>query len=143
MGAGLFDTGGSDSPVQAEAELRLDNVRLFHGRSWELVPAFGVMATDDSAYYGHGSFRFNLRAGERWVLSMYTGAGVFDRGDGKDLGHTVEFRSAMEFAYRFDDRSRLGLSVYHLSNASLSNNNPGTEVLTLHYSYPLNKLFGD
>ena len=33
------------------------------------------------------------------------------------MGHVVEFRSAVELAYRFSNRARLGLEFYHLSNA--------------------------
>jgi lipid A 3-O-deacylase len=42
----------------------------------------------------------------------------------------------MELAYRFDDRSRLGLSLSHYSNASLSDKNPGTEAIMINYSIP-------
>ncbi|MBT5810587.1 MAG: acyloxyacyl hydrolase, partial [Rhodospirillaceae bacterium] len=63
--------------------------------------------------------------------------------DGKDLGNTVEFRSGVELAYRLDDRARLGVAFHHISNASLSDNNPGTETLTLTFSLPLDNLFVD
>ncbi len=35
------------------------------------------------------------------------------------MGHVVEFRSAVELAYRFSNRARLGLEFYHLSNAEI------------------------
>ena len=57
------------------------------------------------------------------------------------MGHTVEFRSQLEFAYRFDNRSRLGFAISHYSNASLGDANPGTESLTLYYSVPFDKIF--
>lgn len=57
-----------------------------------------------------------------------------------DLGHELEFRSRLEFAYRFDDRSRVGLSFSHSSNASLGDTNPGTESLMLNYSIPFNAI---
>ncbi len=59
-------------------------------------------------------------------------------GDGKELGGTLEFRSAIELAYRFDDRSRLGIQVGHLSNAGIYAENPGTEFAILNYSIPTN-----
>jgi len=43
----------------------------------------------------------------------------------------------LEFAFRFDDRSRLGLSISHYSNAGLGDSNPGTESLMANYSIPL------
>ena len=49
---------------------------------------------------------------------------------------------AAAFAYRFDDYSRLSPGIAHLSNASLSDKNPGVETLTLSYSVPFAKLFG-
>ncbi len=54
----------------------------------------------------------------------------------------MEFRSQIEFAYRFDDRSRLGVAVSHMSNASLGESNPGTESAMLYYSLPFDTLFG-
>ena len=57
--------------------------------------------------------------------------------------HPLEFRSQIEFAYRFDDRSRLGLAVSHMSNASIANENPGTESAILYYSVPLSRIFGN
>ena len=96
------------------------------------------MASSDAAFYGYAGVLVDFYMGRRVVLTPSFAAGLYEDGDGKDLGHAVEFRSSMELAYRFDDRSRLGVSFYHLSNAGLSNNNPGTEVLSLNYSIPLN-----
>ena len=64
----------------------------------------------------------------------------FGETDDLDLGHVIEFRSQIEVAYRFDNRSRLGLSVSHYSNASLADENPGTESLLLNYSMPFKNL---
>ena len=55
------------------------------------------------------------------------GGDIYGEGDGKDLGHAIEFRSGIEVAYRFDDYSRLGLSFTHISNAGLDERNPGVE----------------
>ena len=76
--------------------------------------------------------------GRRWVLTP-SFAPTWWRGkmDDLDLGHGVEFRSQLEFAYRFDDRSRLGLSISHYSNAGLGDSNPGAESLMVKYSIPL------
>ena len=102
-----------------------------------LKPFAGVMLTTDSAGYGYAGLLFDLYIGRRLVFTPSLAAGLYEEGTGKDLGHVVEFRSAIELAYRFDDRSRLGLSFYHLSNASFGNTNPGAEVLSLSYSIVL------
>ena len=58
------------------------------------------------------------------------------------LGVTVaEFRTGIELAKRFRTGHRLGVSLAHLSNGSLSDKNPGTETLGLIYSIPLDFLF--
>ena len=64
-------------------------------------------------------------------------AGYYDKCNGFDLGHELEFRSSVELSYRFDNRTRLGVSFYHMSNASIDADNPGTEVLSIVYSIPL------
>ncbi len=101
-------------------------------------PFFGMMGTTDSALYAYGGFLLDLFYGRRFVVTPSLAAGYYEKGDGKELGHELEFRSSVEISYRFDDRSRVGLSFYHLSNASISSKNPGTEVLSIVYSMPLN-----
>ena len=104
---------------------------------WFLHPFVGGMATSTGSGYGYAGLRADLFLGRRVVLSGAEAVGAYVRGDGQDLGSILEFRSAAEIAYRFDNRSRLGLAFYHLSNASIGRINPGTEVLSLFYAIPL------
>ena len=71
------------------------------------------------------------------MLTPSLAPGLYREGGGKDLGHVIEFRSSVKLAYRFDNRARLGLDLYHLSNAGLANRNPGANALMLTYSMPL------
>ena len=66
----------------------------------------------------------------------FIAVGAFYKGSGKDLGSVVEFKTGGEFAYRFDDHSRLGLQFDHISNAGIGKHNPGTESLVLFWSFP-------
>ena len=131
FGLGYFDINDN----RGAAEFRLE--RRLNKSLWMTQPFVGVMGTGDAAIYGYGGIAFD------WVLSKFIftpsfAVGGYLDGDGKDLGHTIEFRSAVEIAYQFPDRHRLGLMFYHLSNASLADNNPGTEVLSFSYSIPFN-----
>lgn len=108
---------------------------------WKLRPFVGGFATSDASLYGYFGFMLNIYLGNRWVLIPNTAIGAYSEGDGEDLGHVIEFRSGFELAYRFDDRSRLGIAVHHLSNAGIGDENPGTETALLYYSVPLNSLF--
>ncbi|MBT5194166.1 MAG: acyloxyacyl hydrolase, partial [Rhodospirillaceae bacterium] len=96
---------------------------------------------------GHGfvgaGVLIDIFLGRRFVLTpSFAPHAYWGGNDDLDLGHTVEFRSQLELAYRFDNRSRLGLAISHYSNASLGDKNPGTETATLYYSLPLDNLFG-
>ena len=131
LAAGYYDINDDEDAAEFRAEFRARN------KLWIFKPFGGLMGTSDKAFYGYAGLLVDVYFGRRIVLTPSLAAGLYEDGDGKDLGHIVEFRSSIELAYRFDNRSRLGLSFYHLSNASLDDNNPGTEVLSLVYSIPL------
>lgn len=136
LSAGVFNVLNSDSSAEAGFELRLRT--LFEGtseRPWVLRPAVGAMANGDGGLYGYAGFRLELPLGERWLLVPQTAAGVYDRGDGKELGGSVQFRSGLELGYRFTEAHRLGAVFYHLSNAGLEDPNPGSESLALIWSW--------
>jgi hypothetical protein len=107
-----------------------------------LHPFIGAFGTSDSAFYGYFGLGLDLFFGRRIVITPNTAVGYFEKGSGKELGNRVEFRSGVEIAYRFDDKSRLGVAIHHLSNASLGDRNPGVENLIVTYALPLDKLLG-
>jgi len=74
------------------------------------------------------------------VVTPSATVGLWEKGNGKDLGSWVEFKTGAEFAYRFDDHSRLGLAFHHISNAGQTRRNPGEESLELVWSIPFNLL---
>ena len=84
-------------------------------------------------FFSNSSF-----AAERNDKNLLTfGGGIWDWNDA-ELGHIVEFRSGLDLAYRKENGGRIGVEVHHLSNASLDENNPGTETFLFTYSIPLN-----
>ena len=137
LSLGAFDTFDNKTAAEGRIEYRAD--RNF----WIFKPFSGFMATSDKAIYGYLGVLIDFYFGRRFVITPSFAPGAWSRGDGKDLGHWIEFRSQLEFAYRFDDRSRLGVSVSHYSNASLGDDNPGTESFMVNYSVPISRLFKD
>jgi hypothetical protein len=109
---------------------------------WLFKPFVGAMGTTDGASYYYAGVLIDVFLGRRVVVTPSFAPGYYARGSGYDLGHGVEFRSQLEVAYRFDDRSRLGVSFGHMSNAGLGDKNPGTESLMLNYSIPLSSITG-
>ena len=51
--------------------------------------------------------------------------GLYSQGDGKDLGHMVEFKSEVQISLDLPKESQFGFSYNHISNASLGDKNPG------------------
>lgn len=131
VSAGLFDIGQSEKAAEAGLEYRLEKIRLLR---LALTPTFGVTANEDGAFWGYAGFRWDLALGEKWIVTPNFAISLYEKGDSKDLGHTIEFRSGLEIARRFGD-GRLGLALYHLSNASISDHNPGEESLILTWSF--------
>ena len=138
VGGGYFDWNRQKSPA---AEFRLEY--RSDKKLWIFKPLGGLMGTSDGAVYAFAGVGVDVFFGRRVVVTPSFAPGYYHEGSGLDLGHELEFRSQIEFAYRFDDRSRLGVAVSHMSNASIGDTNPGTESAILYYSVPLSKLFGD
>lgn len=104
---------------------------------WHLVPGAGVTLAEEGAAYAYAALHFDIHLGRSWFLTPTIGAGAFRNGGNLDLGYALEFRTGLELSFRVADRYRLGLLGYHLSNASLSDDNPGTEVVELVFAIPL------
>ena len=137
IGAGYYDLFDDQSAGEARLEYRFSETqKLFF-----FTPFVGVTATTDAATYGYAGVGIDIFFGKRWVATPNFAVGLYGDGDGKDLGHAVEFRSGLEVAYLFDNYSRLGLSFTHISNAGLGERNPGVESLVVVYSMPFNALF--
>lgn len=133
LGAGFYDVNDNEEAVEFRLEWRGGTKYL-----WIFKPLLGVMGTSDKAAYGYAGFLTDFYFGRRIVLTPSFAAGYYFDGDGKDLGSAIEFRSGIELGWRFDNRSRISAILYHLSNAGIDDNNPGTEVISIGYSYPLN-----
>ncbi len=137
VGAGAFDFNrqkdqGAEFRVDYRTDYKLGIFKPF---------LTGAAISNGMTFFGAGIL-MDVYFGNRFVVTP-SFAPTWWRGktDDLDLGHGLEFRSQIEFAYRFDDRSRLGLAVSHSSNASIVDTNPGTESVLLNYSYPLGKVF--
>ena len=131
VSVGGFDVNDNESAGEFRIEYRSDRRYFF------LKPMIGAMLNTDGGVYGYGGINLDVFLGRRWVVMPNFAVGGYRRGSSKDLGSVIEFRSGLEIAYRFDDRSRLGVAFQHISNVSIDDNNPGTESLVLTYSIAL------
>lgn len=102
-----------------------------------LRPWLGLgWATDGAVFAGVGVAR-EWELSSRWEASMGFGPGYYERHEGTDLGSHLEFYSYVELGYRLRPERRLIFRLAHISNGSISDRNPGTELFTVGYAFSL------
>ena len=89
-----------------------------------LSPVTGLLITADNAGYIYTGVEAQYKLGPINFTPSFT-PGFYHEGNGKDLGHILEFKSELEFSFDFLNNSHLGFSYNHISNASLGDKNPG------------------
>ena len=89
-----------------------------------ISPVTGFMITENNAAYGYTGIQAFYNLGQLNFTPSFT-PGIYSQGDGKDLGHTIEFKSELQFSLDVFSNSELGFSYNHISNASLGEKNPG------------------
>jgi hypothetical protein len=127
--AGFFEVADSSPPIEAGFELRrttsVDNLDILAG----------ITGTEEGAGWVYGGARYDLVAAPSWLLAPGFAVALYEQGDGKDLGQTLEFRSSIEVARQISDRLSVGFIFYHLSNASMADHNPGANSLVLCFAF--------
>ena len=89
-----------------------------------LSPITGFMMTADNAKYAYTGVQAQYKIGALNIIPSFT-PGLYGEGDGKDLGHIIEFKSELQLSIDLLQNTELGFSYNHLSNASLGDKNPG------------------
>jgi len=70
-------------------------------------------------------------------IQLHAMTGLYEKGQGTDLGGPIEFRSGIEVAYHLENGMRLGLGWDHRSNLEIYARNPGVEMVHVRLSIPL------
>ena len=89
-----------------------------------LSPVSGALITADNASYVYTGVQAQYKIGALNLTPSFT-PGLYNSGNGKDLGHVVEFKSEIQLSLDLPRDSQFGFSYNHLSNASLGDKNPG------------------
>lgn len=101
----------------------------------------GLMANTDGSVFSYGAIYADIRLGDRVVVYPTTGLGGYSEGDNRDPGGVFQFHLDVTVAYRFEDDSSLGITVPHISNVSIHDENPGVESILLTHTVLLKRLF--
>ena len=142
-----FDGSSTNNAVDLRYERRFDKSLLRIGPEsydfFDVKPFAGFEGTSDSATYYLIGVYLDDNAGTLFtgkssnlLVTPSFGFGIYDNGDGKNLGNEIQFRTTIEFSYEFKNKNRIGLSFGHISNAGLGDDNPGVEILSLSYQIP-------
>lgn len=133
IGGGYYDVLDEDDAIDFRLEYRFaQNLGL------GIKPALTADMTSDGAIFaGLGLYR-DFFVNDSLYLTPSVGVNVYDEGEsGLNLGHDIEFRTQIEAGYERANHHRISLGFSHYSNASLSEENPGTEIVTLYYHFPV------
>ena len=87
-------------------------------------PITGGFVTENSAAYIYTGIEWNVEMGSLTFTPSFA-PGLYHEGDGKDLGHILEFKSEVQLTYSVSGNTNIGFSYNHVSNASLGDKNPG------------------
>jgi len=88
-------------------------------------PITGGFITENSAAYLYTGVEWNYAMGDKLKFTPSFAPGLYHEGDGKDLGHVLEFKTEVQLSYLVSESTNLGMSYNHISNASLGDKNPG------------------
>ncbi len=114
----------------------------FLQKFFTLQPFVGVETSSKGSFWGGAGLELDAHWGH-WFISPTVAVGAYDKGQGKDLGSTLEFRTTAEGGWQFANGLRLGLIFSHTSNANIVRRNPGTGALLVSLQVPIGALFGN
>ena len=89
-----------------------------------LSPITGGMITENNSTYFYTGVQAQYKIGSLNLNPSFA-PGYYNEGDGKDLGHALEFKSEIQLSLDLPKDTQFGFSYNHLSNASLGDKNPG------------------
>jgi len=89
-------------------------------------PVSGGFMTGDSSVYLYTGIEGQYGVGRLKILPSFT-PGYYEKGNGKDLGSALEFKSEIKLGLDILKNSNIGYSYSHISNNEWGDRNPGTD----------------
>ena len=97
-----------------------------------LSPITGGFLTENNAFYLYTGAQAEYDLGMFTITPSFA-PGYYSSGDGKDLGHSLEFKSEVQMSLNLSDSTQFGMSYNHISNASLGDKNPGANSYMINF----------
>jgi len=121
----LLDKEGDDQTTLFGIEHKNPNLfrDTFLGK---FKPVTGAFMTGKSSVYLYTGIEGQYGIGPLKILPSFA-PGYYEKGDGKDLGDVLEFKSEIKLSLDIFENSKLGYSYSHISNNDWGATNPGTD----------------
>ena len=121
----LIDKEGDDQTTLFGIEHKNPNLfrDTFLGK---FKPVTGAFITGKSSVYLYTGIEGQYGVGPLKILPSFA-PGYYEKGDGKDLGDVLEFKSEIKLSLDIFENSKLGYSYSHISNNDWGATNPGTD----------------
>ncbi len=103
-----------------------------------IKPFAGFLGTTSTTYYAYGGFAIDGYYGQKKniLLTPAVACGYYKDGSEIKAGNPLEFYIGIDLFYRFKNNVRVGMGIFHISNADSGYRNPGSETLILKYQIP-------
>ena len=89
-------------------------------------PVSGGFMTGDNSIYLYTGVEGQYGIGPLKILPSFA-PGYYEKGNGKDLGSVLEFKSEIKVGFNILENSKLSYSYSHISNNDWGDTNPGTD----------------
>ena len=128
----IIDKEGDDKTTLFGVEHRNPNLfrNTFLGK---LAPVSGAFMTGKNSLYFYTGVEGQYNLGPMSISPSFT-PGYYEKGNGKDLGSELEFKSEIKVGFDILRDSNLGYSYSHISNNDWGTTNPGTDNQQLTFS---------
>ena len=130
---GQFDINDSKDSAEYRIEFLSGDISRLSPSNLSLKSFYGIMVNGDDGLYVYSGLREDINLGDNIFFTPSFAIGYYDQENSKDLGYDLEFRSQLELSYQFQSMNRIGLSLNHISNASLGEQNPGVESMVISF----------
>ena len=121
----LLDKEGDDQTTLFGVEHK--NPDLFRDTFLgKFKPVTGAFMTCKNSIYLYTGIEGQYGIGPLKILPSFT-PGYYEKGNGKDLGDVLEFKSEVKVSFDIFENTKLGYSYSHISNNDWGEKNPGTD----------------
>ena len=130
----VIDKEGDDKTSLVGLEHKNDN--LFRNTILgQFQPITGGFMTGDNSMYFYTGIEGQYKLGKINILPSFA-PGYYEKGDGKDLGSVLEFKSEIKVGFDIGKNSKFSYSYNHISNNDWGDINPGSN--NEHFSFSHN-----